>query len=126
MRRGLLVYVLIPAGLLAAAGLAYYSYRLSGDVETRERQAILDTTRELALEKVLGIEAEIIKSDNAIFDGVDIENLREFQQKLVTERPAVESVLILDEDDRSLWGGGVTEKAQCWLRSVSEGRPGHS
>lgn len=110
MRRGLLVYVLISAVLLAAAGLAYYSYRLSGDIEIRERRAILDTTRELALEKVLGIEAEIIKSDNAIFDGVDIENLREFQQKLVAERPAVETVLILDEDWKIVPDGFITRR----------------
>jgi two-component system phosphate regulon sensor histidine kinase PhoR len=110
MRRQLLVYVLIPAVLLAAAGLAYYSYRLSSDVAQREQRAILDTTRELAQEKVYGIESELIKSDTAIFEGADIENLLEFQQKLAAERPAVQSVVLLDEDWKNIPGGSFNRR----------------
>jgi two-component system phosphate regulon sensor histidine kinase PhoR len=106
MRRRLLVYLLIPAVLLAAAALAYFSYRYSSDVASREHQAVLDTTRELALEKVLGIETELIKSDTAIFDSIDVENLLDFQQK----RPAVESVLILDDEWKIIPDGFFTRR----------------
>ncbi|RMH42185.1 MAG: sensor histidine kinase [Deltaproteobacteria bacterium] len=97
MRRRALFYALIVAVLVASAGLASLSLSLSRDVAERERRAILDTTRELALEKVLGVEAELAKSENAVFDAVDVSNLLDFQKKLAAERPAVETVLILSD-----------------------------
>jgi len=110
MRRRLLVYLLIPAVLLAAAALAYFSYRYSSDVAYREHQAILDTTRELAEEKILGIESELVKSAKAVFDGIQLDNLLVSLQKVAAERPAVESVLVVDEDWKIVPDGFFTRR----------------
>ncbi len=110
MARRALVYLLIPAVLLAAAGLAYYSYRYSHQVATQEQNAILDATRELAQEKILGIETELVKTSKAVTSLVDMENLSNFEQRLASERAAVESVLIVDEDWKIIPGGFFTRR----------------
>jgi two-component system phosphate regulon sensor histidine kinase PhoR len=110
MRRPALVYVLMAAVIAAAAGLAYYGYRYSRELSIRERAVILDTMRELAEEKIIGIESELIKSANAVFHRVDISNLLELQKFLGTERPAIESVVILDESLSIVPGGFFTKR----------------
>lgn len=111
MRRPVLVYVLIAAVVVAAAGLAYYGYSYSRALSMRERAVIVDTTRELAEEKVIGIESEIIKSDNAVFQRVDIGNLLKLQHVFESERPAIESVLILDSELSIVPGGFFTKRS---------------
>lgn len=110
VRRLALVYALIAAVLAAAVGLALYGYSYSNELSRRERLVIMDTMRELAEEKVIGIESEIIKADLSLFESVDIYNLLEFQQLLNAERPAVESVLILDEKLEIVPGGFFTRR----------------
>jgi two-component system, OmpR family, phosphate regulon sensor histidine kinase PhoR len=112
MRRPALVYLLIAAVLLAAGGLAYYGYSYSAELSDRERYAILDTMRELAEEKVIGIESEILKSERPLFTGVDIGNLLELREVLATERPAIETVLILDENLDIVPGGFFTKRTR--------------
>jgi two-component system, OmpR family, phosphate regulon sensor histidine kinase PhoR len=97
MARKLLIYLLIPAVLMAAIGLAYVSYRYSNDLANREREAMMDTLRELAQEKVLNIEGELLQTEQAIVTAVDVENLLESQEGWKAERPAVQSVLVLDD-----------------------------
>lgn len=104
------VYFLILAVLVAAVGLAFYGYTYSSELSSKERHVILDTMRELAEEKVIGIESEVIKADLALFDSVDIDNLLEFQQLLATKQPAVESVLILDQELKIVPGGFFTRR----------------
>jgi two-component system phosphate regulon sensor histidine kinase PhoR len=104
------VYFLILAVLGAAVGLAFYGYSYSSELSTKERHVILDTMLELAEEKVIGIESEVIKADLALFDSVDIDNLLEFQRLLASERPAVESVLIIDEQLQIVPGGFFTRR----------------
>ena len=111
MRRLVLVYLLIAAVLVAAVGLAIYGYFYSSELSNRERQVGMDTMRELAEEKVIGIESEVIKADLALFDSVDIYNLLEFQRLMLAERPAVESVLILDERLEIVPGGFFTRRS---------------
>jgi two-component system phosphate regulon sensor histidine kinase PhoR len=110
MRRPALVYVLMAAVIAAAAGLAYYGYRYSRELSIRERAVILDTMRELAEEKIIGIESELIKSASAVFHRVDISNLLELQRFLGAERPAIESVVILDESLSIVPGGFFTKR----------------
>lgn len=112
MRRPVLVFVLIAAVLTAAAGLAYYGYSYSSALSVRERALIMDTTRELAEEKVIGIESELIKADMAIFSRVDINNPREFNKILQSERPAIESAMILDESLQIVAGSFLTKRSQ--------------
>jgi len=97
VRRLALVYALIAAVLTAAVGLALYGYSYSNELSTRERWMMRELMGELAQEKVIGIESEMMRADQALFESVDIYNLQEFQRQVASERLAVESILILDE-----------------------------
>lgn len=108
MNRSVLVYVLLPVVILAAAGLAYNGYRSSTELASFERHIMLDTLRELAEEKVFGIESEIIKVETDVFDTIDLSNLPELQ-KLFSGKPLpVESVRVLDQDGEIVPGGFFT------------------
>ncbi len=92
------VYVLFAAILAAAAGLAFYGYSYSSELATRDRMVILDTMRELAEEKRLGIESSIIETDRQVFDGVDLDDLVGWGERLRKgPRLPIEAVAILDE-----------------------------
>lgn len=105
------IYVLIALVVVAAAGLAFYSYTYSAQLATRDRLIIMRTMAELAEEKVVGIESEIMKSEKSIFDVVDIDNLLEFQRLLNQERPAVETVMIFDADFQIVPGGNFSSRS---------------
>ena len=90
MRRHYLVFALVAAVLLAALGLTYYSYRNTPS----ERLVVLDTMRELAGEKVIGIQTEIIKAQSDMFARVDPAALVDLQ-KALKESP-LRSVLVVD------------------------------
>ncbi|GAB4564250.1 MAG: hypothetical protein Tsb0020_14230 [Haliangiales bacterium] len=110
MRPNALIYALMAAVLAAVSGLAYYAYSASRALSVRERAVMLDTMRELAEEKILGIESELIKSDRSVFYRVNISKLSELQEFLGEERPAVESVVILDEELAIVPGGFFTKR----------------
>ena len=111
MRRPALVIILIAAVLTAASGLAYYGYSYSSALSVRERALIMDTTLELAEEKVIGIESELIKADIAVFSRVDINKPLEFQEIIEEERPAIESAMILDENLEIVPGGILSKRS---------------
>lgn len=110
LRRWALLYVLIPAVLIAAAGLAYFSYTYSSELSTRDRHVLMDTMAELGGEKVVGIQSEILRTEAAVLDAVDPDNLLEFQGFLKDRRPAIESAAILDEDLEIVPGGLFTRR----------------
>ncbi|HET6610959.1 MAG TPA: HAMP domain-containing sensor histidine kinase [Kofleriaceae bacterium] len=110
MRRLTWTYLLIPAVLVAAVGLAAVSYIYSQKLSSRERLVIMDTMRELAEEKIVGIQTELIEADMAVFDSVDGQNLQKLQQHLAKERPAIESVVVLDENLAIVPGGFLTSR----------------
>ena len=112
MRRPVLVYVLITAVFLAASGLAYYGYSYSRELSIRERAVILDTMRELAEEKVIGIENELIESDNAVFNRIDISSISKIKDILDWERPAIESVVVLGENLDIVPGGFFSKRSR--------------
>lgn len=99
MHRRLVVFALIAAVLIAAIGLTYYSYRNTPS----ERLVILDTMRELAGEKMIGIQSEIGKSASDMFEKVDLGDLPALRQQLTTS-PLL-SVIVLDADKNFLSGG---------------------
>lgn len=110
MRQLTWTYLLIPAVLIAAIGLAAVSYIYSQKLSSRERLVIMDTMRELAQEKIVGIETEIIEADIAVFESVDAGNLLELQKHLAEESPAVESVIVIDENLDIVPGGFFTRR----------------
>ncbi len=92
MHRRLVVSGLIAAVLIAALGLSYYGYRNTPS----ERLVILDTMRELAGEKVIALESEIMKRENDMFAQVDIDN--PFPLKGQLQNSFLRSVIVLDVD----------------------------
>ena len=111
MRRLLTVYILVVAVLLAAVGLAYSSYTRSLELSAQERHVILDTMRELAEEKVISIESEILEVDRALFGQVDINNLPALQKRLHSAEAAVDSVLIVGADLQIMASGFFTTRS---------------
>jgi two-component system phosphate regulon sensor histidine kinase PhoR len=97
VRRLIVVNVLIFAVLASAVGLAYYGYSYTSEVSTRERAVIQDTMRELAEEKVAGIESLIVDADRRVFDGIRFDRLTELEQVIARSQASVRSVLVLDE-----------------------------
>lgn len=97
MRRLIVVNVLIFAVLASAVGLAYYGYSYTSEVSTRERAVITDTMRELAEEKVAGIESLIVDADKRVFDGIRFDALNELDRVIADSQAWVRSVLVLDE-----------------------------
>jgi two-component system phosphate regulon sensor histidine kinase PhoR len=107
LRRTSLVYVLIPAILVATVGLAYYSIRTSRELEQKGRRSRLDTQKELAEEKILGIEDGIELAENTLFDAFDQDNLPQLQESLATV--ALQTVTVLDRDLRRVASGYYTK-----------------
>jgi len=105
VRRPFVVYALVAAVLIAAVGLTYYSYRNTPS----ERMVILDTMRELAGEKVIGIQTEIIKAETDMFLRVDPDSPGDLQRAL-KESP-LRSVLVLDLDRTIVPSGLYTKRA---------------
>jgi two-component system phosphate regulon sensor histidine kinase PhoR len=122
--RSALVYVLLPVVILAAAGLAFYGYRSSSELAQFERDIMLGTLRELADEKVFGIESEITRVENELYNAIDLDDLPAIQ-KLFDDRPLpVESVLILAQDGAIVPGGFFTtsEREAAEFRRLFETR----
>jgi two-component system, OmpR family, phosphate regulon sensor histidine kinase PhoR len=92
VRRPIVAFAVVTAVLIAVLGLTYYSYRNTPS----ERLVILDTMRELASEKVVGIQTEIIKAETDMFRRVDPENLADLKRAL--EESTLRSVLVLDDE----------------------------
>lgn len=120
MRLPVLVFILIAAVLTAASGLAYYGYSYSSALSVRERALIMDTTLELAEEKVIGIESEMIKADVAVFTRVDLRKPLEFKKILETQRPAIDSAMILDSNLEIVPGSLLTKRSSEQLAQFRE------
>lgn len=109
------VYVLIGAVLAAAIGLTFYSYDYSRQLARGDRLVILRTMAELAEEKVIGIETEILRIEGEVLEVIDIENLkafleyREVREKKLNPVP-VYGVLVLDADFKIVPGGNFSQR----------------
>ncbi len=108
MRRLLVVNALIFAVLASAAALAYYGYSYTAEASSRERAIIQDTMRELAEEKVIGIETPMLEADEKLFEAIDPERLPELAAVVQAQRAPVASVFVLGPDLRVLPSGYVS------------------
>jgi two-component system phosphate regulon sensor histidine kinase PhoR len=111
VRRLIVLNALIFAVLAAAVALAYYSYSFVTSEASREREE--RWIRNLAEEKVLGIEGIILAGDQQLFGSTlplekFIDKLGEIANSLRAAR--VQSVFVLDEDLKLIPGGYVSER----------------
>src|SRR5687767_15344428 len=105
MRRLLLVNALIFAILASAIGLAYYGYSYTNEVSTRERAIILDTMRELAEEKVIGIESQLVETDKKLFSAIQLDPVSDLEKVAKSQGAAVQSIFVLDDELEVVPGG---------------------
>jgi two-component system phosphate regulon sensor histidine kinase PhoR len=105
MRRLLLVNALIFAILASAIGLAYYGYSYTNEVSTRERAIILDTMRELAEEKVIGIESQLVETDKKLFAAIQLDPLSDLERVVKSQGAALQSIFVLDDQLEVVPGG---------------------
>ncbi len=110
MRRLLVVNALIFAVLASAAALAYYGYSYTAEASIRERALIQDTMRELAEEKVIGIETPMIEADEKLFATIDPDYLPDLAATVKSVRAPVQSVFVLGTDLRILPSGYVSSR----------------
>ena len=111
MRRLLVVNALIFAVLASAAALAYYGYSYTAEASSRERAIIQDTMRELAEEKIIGIETPMLEVDEKLFTSIDPDHLPELAAVVRSLRAPVFSVFVLGPDLRVLPSGYVSTRA---------------
>jgi two-component system, OmpR family, phosphate regulon sensor histidine kinase PhoR len=114
MRRLLLVNALIFAVLASAVGLAYYGYSYTSEISTREREIIQDTTRELAEEKVIGIESLLTSADDKVFNDVAkaIELHRMHEDIPSAANSWTESIYVLDDKLAPVSEGQATQRVK--------------
>jgi two-component system phosphate regulon sensor histidine kinase PhoR len=110
LRRLIVIYALIFAVLASATALAYYSYSYTSEAATRERAIIEDTMRELAEEKIFGIESQIIDAEEKVFYGVDPDRLDSLKEVIDKEQAPVLSAIVLDDRLQIMPGGYVTKR----------------
>lgn len=110
MRRLLVVNALIFAVLSSAAALAYYGYSYTAEASSRERAIIQDTMRELAEEKIIGIETPMLEIDEKLFTSIDPDHLPDLESVVRSMRAPVVSVFVLGPDLRVLPSGYVSSR----------------
>lgn len=104
------IKLIIFAVLLAAVALAWYSYSLSQKSFAQERITIRDTLHELAMEKVLGIESQLLATDDKLFAAVNLADLARLDRVVNQLEVPVRSVFVLDEQLEVLPGGYVASR----------------
>jgi two-component system phosphate regulon sensor histidine kinase PhoR len=141
MRRLIVVNALIFAVLASAVALAYYGYSYTAEASSRERAIIQDTMRELAEEKIIGIETPMLELDEKLFAAIEPDRLPADAIVRDLNAPVV-SVFVLGEDLHVLPSGYVstdpTVDGQAYLaffekevvpalnlRLLAEGTRGH-
>ncbi|MEZ4364617.1 MAG: HAMP domain-containing sensor histidine kinase [Kofleriaceae bacterium] len=95
---------------MAAAALAFYGYSYTSEVSSREREIIRDTLRELADEKVLEIEGQLLDADEKLFESVRLDPLPNLTEVVKNARGAVASIFVLDADLGVLPGGHYSNR----------------
>lgn len=142
MRRLLVINILIFAVLASASALAYYGYSYTAEASSRERALINDTMRELAEEKIFGIESPMVEADAKLFAMIDPDRLPELAEIVRSVQAPVASVFVLGDDLRVLPSGYVStrpgDEGQAFLtefedsivptldlRSAVDGQRGH-
>lgn len=103
MSRGswLVRWVLLPALVVAASFLAWWTITTTRDLRRLDKASIIESTLLLAREKVERAEQQLIAADNAVFHLVDPDDLDQLALQWADAAPrttpSVRSVLVLDE-----------------------------
>ena len=100
-RLKLIYLVLLPALVVAASVLGYYTYLTARQFERLGEQSIAESSLLLLQDKAERIEQQIIAADNQTFAGIDLEDPNSVQEwKLKAEEisPSIRALIVLDAD----------------------------
>jgi len=93
--------VLLPAVLVAAFVLAYFTFRTTFQLDKLRQQSVLESTLALANERADRLDKRIITEDNTVFAIADPTQLSALTERWVPtaqrETPTVRAILILDD-----------------------------
>jgi two-component system phosphate regulon sensor histidine kinase PhoR len=93
--------VLLPAVLVAAFILAYFTFRTTFQLDKLRQQSVLESTLALANEKADRLDKRIITEDNTVFAIADPAQLPALTERWVPtaqrETPTVRAILVLDD-----------------------------
>ncbi|HEY1955925.1 MAG TPA: HAMP domain-containing sensor histidine kinase [Polyangiaceae bacterium] len=96
-----LSHVLLPAVLVAAFVLAYFTFRTTFQLDRLRQQSVLESTLALANERADRLDKRIITEDNTVFAIADPTQLSDLTERWVPtaqrETPTVRAILILDD-----------------------------
>ncbi len=106
------LYLMIPLIVVAAAALAYYGYRYTEQLASAGEQNLIAANEALAEIEISRIEETLVDSDQALFNSIDLGNLRDPNRlrELVRVSPTIESVIILDDAFRIVPDGQYSNK----------------
>ncbi len=105
MRRVLLVNALIFAVLAAVVVFAYFGWSNSSAVALRDEK--LKLLNELAEEKILNIESNVVGADVRILKEVRLDQLDRLDERVKSTGAAVASVFVLDDQLRPVLNGSL-------------------
>jgi two-component system phosphate regulon sensor histidine kinase PhoR len=93
--------VLLPAVLVAAFVLAYFTFRTTFQLDKLRQQSVLESTLALANERADRLDKRIITEDNTVFAIADPAQLPALTERWVPtaqrETPTVRAILVLDD-----------------------------
>ena len=102
-RLKLIYVVLLPALVIAACVLGYYTFLTARQFERLGEQSIAESSLLLLQDKVERIEQQIITADNQAFGAIDLDDEASVQEwKLHAEdiSPSIRALLVLDAERR--------------------------
>ncbi len=109
-------YVVIGAIVVAAMALAYTSYDYANQVARRGEASLVETTRDIAQEKVSRIENLILDSEQAVLAVVDASNLKDLYRRwsdISRASPLIESIIIVDDRGQIAPDGYLSKKPKA-------------
>jgi two-component system, OmpR family, phosphate regulon sensor histidine kinase PhoR len=127
-REGWLTPVVISAIVVAALALSYASYDYASQVARRGEASLVETTRDIAQEKVQRIENLIVDSDIAVFRLVDVDNLKDLYRRwsdIGRAYPLVYSIIVVTAPGKIAPDGYISKKPKAEadaFRALFEGR----
>ncbi len=100
-RGRVLSYALLPAVVVAAFVLAYFTFRTTFQLDKLRQQSVLESTLALANEKADRLDKRIVTEDNTVFAVAEPAQLAALTERWVPtaqrETPTVRAILLLDD-----------------------------
>jgi two-component system phosphate regulon sensor histidine kinase PhoR len=123
LRLRLAYFMLVPALLVAAGVLSYYTYQTASQVKELGEKSIASSSLLLVQDRVDRLEHQIIATDHQVFQQLDpgepLESCRSWKRQAEALSPSVRAVLILDSRHQIIgYAARATEEDKAAFRTV--------